>query len=327
MLVLIENAVVYLAFILYKMGVAVSRTYSGMPRKFLGGFYPIRPIDDGNKVVTEIMDTDLLTSPCLVESPLDVVPHITRRDSEHLSLSSFIVAHKDGRGFGSWSGLKVFFHSLKRAIGDMYNGRSVTFPGNGDEPFKQIYIANAQAARLRDTKPAIRQKQNKRSVSEFFGSVAYSIHVINGFAYAVKVQLDEVARGAQSVLIIGGIKESRLDIANSISQVLIELTDRRSIQGLRGWGFVGSLKQEFYIHLFIQWRILTDNAYKLFKSAFVRIARLSPACFIHEVQEGLNVVFCGKDLIWHNANYIRGNLKMQLSTVTASPIGAESVTL
>jgi hypothetical protein len=302
---LVENVVIYLAFILDEMGVTVGGSDPGMPCQLLSRLDALGSINDGDEIMPEIMDTNFLAGSGLIDAPLDVMPHITRRDGQYLFPSALVVAHKDGRSLGSRSDLKVFLHSFHRSIGDVYQGRLIALPGNGGDAFKQIHVPDTQIASLRDTQTTISQHENKCSISQILWIVSHSIHIINCLADAVKIQADKVAGLFQSVVIICGIKESRVNIADSISYVPVEPADSRSVQGLRGRGFVGSLEQKVYIGLLREWRILTDNAHKLFQSGFIRVAGLFPACLIHETQEGLNMVFCGKDWIWHNANYIR----------------------
>lgn len=285
---LIENLIIRFALILDKMGIAVCRRDTGMTCQPLSQFDAFDSVNGSNEEMTKIMrsNSDFRINASLGNAALYEVPHIAGSCLDNLFPRLFAVMDENRRSLGDCTDAEIFSHGVYGSLGNMDNGGLIAFPCDDGATLKQIQIVDMQTASLRDTKSAISQKQNIRSISEFFRGISYSGNIINGFLDSVHVWIDKVSGALQSKFLIDQIEEGRIHAATSASRVPVESVYCRSVQGLRSLGCVRSGKQEFYICVLCKWRIVANNISKLLQGAFVGLIGLSLTRRIHEAQKG-----------------------------------------
>ena len=298
---LVKNLIIRCAVVLDKMGIAFCNPYAFMARPDLGCLDAFGAIDGGNKEMTKIVRSDSFRiNPRFSDALLDVVPHIAGVCLDDLIPGALVVTDKNRGGFRDCAGSEVVAHGIGGAVRELYNRLFSTFAGNKRPFLKQIHVRDTQAASLRDTQARIGQKQNIRSISEFFGRISYSIHVVNDLLYSSLVELDYGLFGSEGVMSVELMKEGGFNPG-----VVVQSLDGGSAKRLRGWGHAGRAEQKFFIRLLREFGVIANNVEERLQAVLIRPVGLWRARLIYEIQIGIYSVFHGGYVPSYNANYIR----------------------
>jgi hypothetical protein len=306
-MLLVENVIVFCAVILYKVSVSVGGFYAFVTRPFLRRLYTFGLINNGDKVMPEIVYADCLRiSARLSNAALDIVPDVAGGNRHNPIASPLIVANKKRRRTVVMSTInKVTSYGFPCSAGNLYNRLLVALPGYDGSVFHQINVSNSYAASLRDAQTTVSQEQDKSLVSKVYGTASYSIHIINSFLYALHVGIDYVLRGLEGITLVRHLEKGCVDAWGSVGGKVIQSLDGRSTEGLRGWVHVGGLAKEFYIGIFRELRVIANDLQKRLESLLVCRSGLFTARLIHEIQIVRNSLLHSVVLSLSNANYIR----------------------
>jgi hypothetical protein len=294
---LVENLVVRFAFILYKMSIAAGSLYSFMARQLLSKTDTFRMINDGNKVMTEIMYPDGLRINTRFDgAALDGVPHTIGLDRLDKIANPLIVANKQRGGLQSIvlnvevARNKIVSYSANCSVGKIYNRLLVSLSDNNGSLLKKIHVTDTDIASLRDTKSAISQKEDKSPVSQVLRFVSHSISMFDYLLDAVLVEQDKSPGGLEGISLISHSEKGSVNTWVGIGGEKIQALDSGSVEGLRGRVHAGSLFEEINIRFFGEFSATSDKQ-KFFKSHFIGDVCLWAARLIHELQIGCHSVF------------------------------------
>jgi hypothetical protein len=293
----VEYLVVRFAFILDKMGIAAGGFYSFMACQLLSKPDALGMVNDGDKVMTEIMYPDGLRINTRFDSAaLDGVPHAIRLDGLDKIANPLIVANKQGRGLQSIvlnvevARNKIVSYSANCSVGKIYNRLLVSLSDNNGSLLKKIHVTDTDIASLRDTKSAISQKEDKSPVSQVLRFVSHSISMFDYLLDAVLVEQDKSPGGLEGISLISHSEKGSVNTWVGIGGEKIQALDSGSVEGLRGRVHAGSLFEEINIRFFGEFSATSDKQ-KFFKSHFIGDVCLWAARLIHELQIGCHSVF------------------------------------